>query len=566
MKWIWPDQKNIPLIDWIYKTRDIVDKDRFLNPTFEDIHDPFKLHDIDKAVKAIKESIENKEKIVIYGDYDVDGISATSTLWSFLNYEANADVIPYIPSRFTEGYGLSEEGLDKIVDMGAKLVISVDCGIKDIELVKKYSSKLKFVITDHHTVREASDEKVAGSKKVGKYFISSKALAVVHPMLNDYPFKEICGAAVSWKLCAALNTYLNLEVDMVNYLDLTALGTVCDVMPLVDENRSIVKLGLERIRQGSRVGIKELMKVAKVDPLKIQSFHLGFVLGPRLNASGRLEDAMDGVRLLTTQSTPFAHQLALKLDALNNQRKDLTKKYLDISEGLVEKDLNKKFLFVVGDEWPEGILGLIAGKLADKYNRPVIVASKKDGVIKGSARSIESFHIANVLKDLSPLLLSHGGHSQAAGLSLSEKSYEELYKSIQDKADEVIKDEDMVKLFRIDGAANLDDLTESTVQNLSLLEPFGERNLQPLIGLKNVIIKNYNFLGADKTHVKLNFLNHLDESIDAIGFGMSLKLTSLLDGNSLYSAPLDLAGSLEINEWRGNKTLTLKLQDFKISD
>ncbi len=566
MKWVWPEQQDTPLLDWVYKSRNITDKEKFLNPTFENIHDPFLLHDMDKAVEAISKAVKDGKKIIIHGDYDVDGITSTSIMWLFLKNELGADVLPYIPSRFTEGYGFSNESLDNILKLGGEFVISVDCGIKDIKLVNEYSDKLDFVITDHHSAQEFENKKIEGSKKAGKYLISNKALAVVHPMLNKYPFKEICGAGVSWKVCCALNEHLKLGVDMTEYIDLAALGTICDIMPLIDENRSIVKLGLEKIQERKRAGLNELLKITKIEPSNLKSFHVGYILGPRLNASGRLEDAMDGVRLLTTSSTPFARQLAQKLDILNSERRGLTIKYLEEAENLIKTDLNNKFLFIIGEDWPEGILGLIAGKLTQKYRRPVIVGSEKNGKVKASARSIESFHIANALKESSKYLTAFGGHSQAAGLSFERENFEKLYKTLLQKAEKVITESDMEEIFTIDAIASIGDLSEETINNLSILEPFGEGNKQPTIGIKNIAIKNYIFMGKDKSHIKLIFPNEYGEKIEAVGFGAADKFTKeILETNAIYSTPLDLAGHLELNQWNGNKTVTLKLEDFKVT-
>lgn len=300
MNWILPERKNTSIVEALFESRGIKDKELFFNPTTDHLHDPFLLHGMDEAVKVIDDAIKKKKKIFIHGDFDVDGITATSILWQFLYKEMKADALPYIPNRFTDGYGLSENSVQEMIKQGAELIITVDCGVKDLDIIHKYSDKAKFIITDHHIIRKDADEENENGKVVGDYLISKDALAVVHPQLSsNYPFKEICGAGVSWKVACALNEKLDVGVDMLKYIDLAALGTVCDVMPLVDENRAIVSLGLKQLAKTEHIGLKELMRVAQINTAP-DSYHLGFVIGTRLNASGRLETAMDGVRLLTT--------------------------------------------------------------------------------------------------------------------------------------------------------------------------------------------------------------------------------------------------------------------------
>lgn len=412
MKWILPKKTDSDVFEQLLNSRTIQDKEKYFNPSLKHLYDPFLMSGMNAAVSTISKALKDKRKIFIHGDFDVDGISATSILWQFLYRDLNADVIPYVPNRFTEGYGLSDESIKAIIEQGGDLIITVDCGVKDIELVSKYSNKISFIITDHHTIREYdSNNLVENSKKIGNLIVSSKAKAVVHPQLGDYPFTEICGATVAWKLCSALNISLNTGIDIYKYLDLTCLGTICDVMPLIDENRIIVKYGLDRLRKTQNIGLKTMIEYLKLEPQSIDTYHIGFMIGPRLNASGRMQSAMDAVRLLTTQDNKFALEIVKKLDGLNTERQTLTQKYFELAEEQLKDNLDKKLLFVYGEEWPEGILGLIAGKLTEKYCRPAIAASINGEKVKGSARSIEEFHIANNLKSISSNCLpSEGTH------------------------------------------------------------------------------------------------------------------------------------------------------------
>lgn len=566
MEWIFPEQNNKHFVDWIYEERGITNRAKLLSVGLEDLHDPFLLNDIKKGVAAVADALKAKQKIFIHGDFDVDGITATSLMWQYLYRDLGADVLPYIPSRFNEGYGLSEESLRSIIDQGGELVITVDCGVKDIELIAKYSDRLKFIITDHHSLRSETElSGKDGSKLVGDYIVSSKALAVIHPGIGDYPFKEICGAMVAWKFCLALNTYLKAGIDMTKYLDLVSLGTVCDVMPISDENWIAVKLGLEKMRITQNIGLKALMQVAKIDPLKVDAYHLGFVLGPRLNASGRLESAMDGVRLLTTTSKLFADDLARKLDKLNDQRRSLTLEYLEkAEEQLLER--KDKLLLVYGDEWPEGIIGLIAGRLTEKYNRPVIVGSKNGNTIKASARSISAFNITKGLKEIEHLLERYGGHAQAAGLTFPAVNLSEIEEHLIQKANTTLSDQDLIKHLVLNASAHTKDLTSESVEDLNLLSPFGFMNPRPLLALRKVSFKNHKIIGTEGTHFKSYFSSTDGNEIEGLGFGLAERFNNEILASAKHTSTLlDVAGYVEVDSWNGYEKVVFKLKDFRFA-
>lgn len=566
MKWILPEQNTDNIIEWLFQTRNIKDREKFFNPTINDLYDPFLLYGVDDAVKAISEAVKNQKKIYIHGDFDVDGMTSTSILWNFLYRDLNAhSTLPFIPNRFTDGYGLSEDNIKRIVDEGGELIITVDCGIKDIELINRYSDIVDFVITDHHTIRKSEDN-IEGSKKVGDFLISAKAKGVIHPQLNpDYPFKEICGAFVAWKLCQALNEYMKTGVDMTKYLDLVALGTVCDVMPLIDENRCVVKLGIEQFKNTQNIGLKKLIKISGIDQKQIDTYHLGFILGPRLNASGRLETAMDGVRLLTTQSDNYAEQIARKLDELNRSRQDLTRKYLEIAEERIQSELDKqKIHFIYGEEWPEGIVGLVAGRLTEKYNRPVLIGSLKDGVIKASARSIPEFHIANTLKELNKYLIAHGGHAQAAGLTLSYDSFESFYNDLSRVALEQIEDSFLEKSLVIDAVGNINSLDLNLAEDILRFAPFGSHNAKPVIALLSLKIQSgVKLMGKDNNHLKF-CVGSGDGNIDCIAFNFTDKFKDIVGDN--HAALVDVAGTLDIDVWNGYRKPVFKVEDIRLSE
>jgi single-stranded-DNA-specific exonuclease len=559
MEWILPEQESQDLLDFIYKSRNIDPKDiKFFSPNEKDLYSPLLLNDVDKVATVLKDFMGTKRKIFIHGDFDVDGITATSIMWQFLYKDLGLNALPYIPSRFTEGYGLSEDSINNILNQGAELIITVDCGVKDIEIMNKYASQVQFIITDHHTILD-KDTKLPNTRIIDDYAVSKLAKAVCHPKLGNYPFKELCGAAVSWKVCAAVNEILKLGIDVNKYLDLAAIGTVCDVMPLVDENRTILKLGLDKLRKTNNTGLKKLFEHLKVNSLDIDSYHLGFVVGPRINATGRLEDAMEGVRLLTTDNLVFAQKLAVKLDNLNTERQLLTQKFLEIAEEQISKQKEDRLYIVYGEDWPEGIIGLIAGKLTEKFNRPVIAGSLKDNRIKASARSIEEFHIANILSEHSTLLISHGGHAQAAGLSFDISNLSEFNKSIKRRANELITDLNLVKKLRIEAIAQISDVNSNVYNKIQAIAPFGMGNKKPLLAFLRVTPLKVNIFGKDKTHLKL-FFQQDELRTEAISFG-NTEFVDYID----FDKPIDVAGTIEKSIWNGEETYYLKISSIRQS-
>lgn len=557
MEWILPEQNNSSLIEWIYKTRDIkLNDNSYFFPKISDLHSPLLIHDVEKVAETLKGFIGTDRKIFIHGDFDVDGVTATSIMWQFLYKDLGLKALPYIPSRFTEGYGLSEDSINNILDQGAELIITVDCGVKDVELINKYSGKVQFIVTDHHTLLP-KDSKVDGSKLVGEYAISDKAKAVCHPKLPNYPFVELCGAAVSWKVCSAVNEILKLGINVNKYLDLVAIGTVCDIMPLVGENRTLLKLGLEQLRKTNNIGLKSLFEYLNIDSKEVDSYHLGFVIGPRINASGRLEDAMDAVRLLTTSNPDYARKMSSRLDSLNTERQQLTQKYIDIADEQIKEQSSDKLYFVYGDEWPEGIIGLIAGKLTEKYHRPVIVGSVKDQKVKASARSIEEFHIANNLSKHSTLLLSHGGHAQAAGLGLQLSNLPELIKRLKLSASNDLADIELVKKLRIDGIALINEASLETYTQIQSLSPFGMANKKPIIAFLGITPDKIKVFGKENNHLKLFFAVD-NREIEAISFN-NTEYTSNID----FSKPIDVAGTIERNEWNGKISVFIKIDNIR---
>lgn len=523
------------------------------------------LPNVKLAASEIIKAVQAKEKIFIYGDYDVDGVSSTSILFDFLYRGLGANVLPYIPNRFEEGYGLGETGLDAILKQEGKLVISVDCGIRDRDLVAKYSDKgLRFIITDHHTIPTDAD---------GNLLPPDKAVAVVHPGLDaKYPFPQICATAVTWKLCCIVAN-LALEqglvakkMDMCKYLDLVALATICDIMPIIKENRALVVSGLDLIHNGKgNLGLAQIFRMAQVAPADFDAYHFGFVVGPRLNAAGRIQHALDGVRLLTSNNPEQIVNIAGQLNDLNTRRQKLTQTILDqaLSAATMQVERGEQLIFVYGENWSEGVVGLVASKLNEKFYKPVLVANHNpvDGVVKGSARSIPGFDITAAISQNKDILTKFGGHNQAAGFTLNVADVQTFISNLQEIAKANIND-DMAEIkLTLDAKLSAKDITREMVGFINNMQPFGYGNREPLFWFENMrVFGKPRLLGKEQKHLKFTVLTEFNLTIDVLGFNLATKLDTIA-ANQKY----DLAGSLSINRWNGNESLQIKLKDIRIS-
>lgn len=533
---------------------------KFFNPKLSDLPNRKNLRDIEKATKRILDAVKSQEKIVIYGDYDVDGICSSSMLFDFLYRYLGAQVVPYIPSRFDEGYGLNEKALKQIKSEGTKLVVTVDCGVRDGQLLKQQAGDgLDFLITDHHEPPEDRKDIKA---------LLNNSVAVVHPSLSEnFDFKQICATTVVWYLICELievskkEDLLKNEINAEEYLDLVALGTVCDVMPLIEQNRIFLKEGLERIRNTSNPGLKKLLIHSGVFSQEIGQYHIGFIVGPRLNAVGRLENALDAVRLLTSKNANIIKNLAEKLSSLNTERQILTKEFLEKAEKQIEVwGYDKKLIFITGDQWPEGIVGLVAGKLCEKYHKPVLVASlDKAGVATGSARSITPFHITQAISASADILERFGGHSQAAGFTIKATNIEKFSQNLLKQAMKLTEEELKKKLF-IEADLSEDMLNYETISMIKRFEPFGFGNKQPVFVLRGVKLLDKKVVGSAGVHIKLSI--QLGQVIlDVIGFNKIELFNNLNIGDIL-----DIAGLLKENQFMGETRLQIDLSDIKSSN
>ena len=556
-EWIFPKKKEDDILKHILQSRNIENESKFLEPNISDIPSYKKLFDTKKAAKEILKSVELKEKIIIHGDYDADGICASSIIWEFLYKDLSKflntkiDVLPYIPNRIEQGYGLTEDSLNDVIDLGGKLLISVDCGVRDKELIKRYRDEkgLKFVITDHHQPPEL--------------LLENLDYPLVHQMYpeKEYPQREICGSAVVFLLVQAIKDIVGMDSNITEDtkgLDLVALATITDLMPLVDVNRIFVKYGLQQMRKGRRKGLRELALRAGIDLKDISSYHIGYILGPRINAAGRIGSPMDAVRLLVGSNDTQCKEIANQLENLNFDRQKITQDLLEISKKNI--DLENNLLFVLGKDWHEGVIGLVAGKLQEEFHKPVLVATNNEGVIKGSARSISGFDITKTLTKFSKYLHRFGGHELAAGFTVKEEKVEEFKEKIIEYANKKIKKEQLVPKLYIDLLLESDDVSYSLVDKLNTLEPFGYGNTKPVIALSHLIVVKKNIMGKEGNHMKLLVKGNGIDLLTLIMFGCNEDTENLKENDEI-----DVVGYPDINIWNGRQSIQFSVKEWRYS-
>lgn len=521
---------------------------RFLNPEIGHLYDPFLLNDMHAAVDKILSSIDHGKKIMIFGDYDVDGVTSTSMLYHFIS-SIGGDAGYYIPDRLEEGYGVSKTAIEKIAAQGAKLIITVDCGITAFEEAKLARELgMEIIITDHH---ECLDE-------------LPDSYAVINPCRKDstYPFKELAGAGVAFKLIEAISMRLGRAGQSLDYLDLTALGTVADVVPLLDENRIIAKYGIEAIEKTANLGLKELIRYSGLGEKPINTYSISFVLAPRINAAGRIGDARRAVRLFNTKDEQEAINIVAELNEDNKLRQDIEMSILESALSAIEKDVDldkDNVIIAAGEGWHHGIIGIVASKITEKYYRPCILFSVEHGIGKGSGRSIEGFNLFEALSRCSDNIEQFGGHELAAGLSIKMENFESFKKQINDYARENIKKEDLIPKVRIDAFISECDITLDNASQIDMLAPFGAGNPGPVFACRRFKVSEMRTVGENK-HLKLK-LKRGRVAVDAIGFNMGL-----LSGRYYCDGLIDAAFSLEINSWNSSKKVQLNLKDIKLNE
>ncbi|MTI70959.1 MAG: single-stranded-DNA-specific exonuclease RecJ [Firmicutes bacterium] len=518
----------------------------FLNPTLDNLYDPYLLKDMDKAVKRIIKGIKNKENIWVYGDYDVDGVTSTSLLKLFFS-DIGYDLNYYIPDRFTEGYGLNKKAIENINENKGDLIITVDCGITSVEEVKHLKDLgMDIIITDHHTCQETLPN----------------AEAVINPHREDdnYPFKNLAGVGVAFKLIEALSKKLDKKLNYRNFLPIVAMGTVADVVSLKGENRIIVKNGLKYINNTDNLGLQALLKITELKDKKITSGHIGFVLGPRLNATGRMSSAKHGVELLTTCDKIKALELAENLDDENNKRREIENEIFNEAEEIIEKEIdieNEKILVIASENWHHGVIGIVSSRITEKYHKPSVLISIDGSEGRASARSISTFDLFKGLNKCKELFIKFGGHKQAAGLSIEKEKIKIFRKEINEIADNVLKEEDLLPEIKVDSILETEDLNLKTVKELKTLEPFGMGNPSPVFLVRDTKITEIRPVGKENKHLKLK-INKNGQTIDCIGFNLG-HASNIIDKNK----SVDIIGSLDINEFMGKKNLQIVVKDFK---
>lgn len=533
------------LLATILVNRNIVNEDEirlFLHPTRNDFHDPFLIKDMDIAVERILKAIKDNQKVTIYGDYDVDGITSITVLKSFLK-DVGLEVNSYIPNRLEEGYGLNKEAVKKIVEDGCELMITVDCGISAIEEID-YATKLgiETIVTDHH---EPGTE-------------LPKALAVIDNKRKDstYPFRELAGVGVAFKVIQALGTKLGLKEEAyLKYLDIVCLGTISDIVPLVDENRVIAKLGLMLVEQTRNIGLRSIINSSGYK--KIDSTTISFGVAPRINACGRMGKAEEALDLFLSSNINTVNELTKKLNEHNSVRQATEKAiYENVIEKIEKENLNdNKVLIVTGENWHHGVIGIVSSKITDMYFKPSILLSfEEDGIGKGSGRSIPGFDLHEALSKCSDKIEKFGGHSMAVGITVRKEDLEDFKQELEKIAIES-KIDGIIPIVNIDAKINLSDINKDMVQSLKQLEPYGEANKMPIFAFKNLKIDSIRALSEGK-HLKLTLKDN-NNIINAIGFNMGYLVDEYRIGDKI-----DVAGVLEINTFNGVDNLQINMKDI----
>jgi single-stranded-DNA-specific exonuclease len=524
----------------------------FFRPDLSHIHDPFLMKDMDKATERLAEAIREGQKILVYGDYDVDGTTSTSILFIFLK-RFGVDVDFYIPHRFKEGYGINQEGIAYAIETNADLIVSVDCGITAVEETKQAKEHgIDVVICDHHNVGDAIPD----------------AVAVLDPKREDceYPFKGLSGAGVGFKLVQGTIKKLGLSDTMAyELLDLVAISIASDIVPIEDENRILMAEGLKQINTDPRVGVKALLDLINMDIGSITTSNIVFSIGPRINAAGRMGDATKAVLLLISETESEANSRAHELESINVARRDKDTQTMEEAKAIVDQQYNLdkiSSMVLHQPDWHLGVIGIVASRLVDTYGRPAVMLSTVDGKIKGSARSIDGFNIYEAFKKCKDLLEQFGGHEYAAGLTIEKENLEEFRRRIDQIAANNLSDEDFTPELSIDCDLDLNEVDMGFWKLLSQFEPFGPGNLRPIFVSRDVKVEGVPTV-VGKGHLKMKASQNGSGAFDVIGFNMHEYLPMVRNSDD---QKLNIAYSLEENHWNGRRTLQIRLRDIQLQE
>ncbi len=515
--------------------------------------DPFKMHGMTRAVERIRRAIRDGEAIAVYGDFDADGVCATALLTQALKL-LGAKALPYIPHRINEGYGLNEDALKELKEKGARVVVTVDCGIRSLgEVDKGAALGLDMIVTDHHSV---------GAEL-------PRAVAVINPKQEGdaYPFQEFAGVGIAFKLAQALSMLQEQQplpngqaLNLDELLDLVALGTVADLVPLIGENRMLVKRGLARLNKTERPGLVAMMQQAAGKNRAMNAGTIGFFLGPRLNAAGRIEHARTAYKLLTTQYPGEAEDLAAKLEATNRERQKLTDEMTQKARAMVAALPPDEYILIAGSpEFPEGIIGLIASKIQEDTYRPAVAMTHKDGVMRGSARSIPEFNIVAALDECADLLVRHGGHAAAAGFTVDTLKFDALHARLRAIAERELARLELTPTLSIDAEASLSEMNWKLLEHLDQLAPFGYGNREPVFLSRNVLVKAARLVGAE--HVALTVSDGI-VVWDAIAF----RQKDILPQLAPLPKQVDIVYNLASKVWQNEPRLQLEVKDIRLAD
>ena len=518
----------------------------FFRPQLRDLHDPFLMKDMDKAVARIQRALSNKERILVYGDYDVDGTTSVALIASYLEGKTS-EITTYIPDRFTEGYGVSQQGIDYAFDNDLSLIIALDCGVKAIEKVQYAKDKgIDFIICDHH---RPADKLPA-------------AVAVLDPKRSDcdYPFKELCGCGVGFKLIQALGQKYNESIeDLMPYLDLVATAIGADIVPVVDENRILSYYGLKVLNSNPRVGFQALIEELKKSVLTLTD--VVFVIAPRINAAGRMKHGNYAVSLLKETDLKQAKLAAQEIETFNSNRRTLDQEITKQALIQIEKDdaINKATTVVYNPNWNKGVIGIVASRLIETHYRPTVVFTKSGDLLTASARSVRGFDVYTALQNCAALIEQFGGHKYAAGLSIKESNYTAFKAAFESEVAKTLPTQLKTPELLIDAELELVDITPKFYRILKQFAPFGPLNMPPVFSTNAVCDSGYGkCVGQDNKHLKISVQQNNSRPVNSIGFGLGNKL-NLVKNNALFN----IAYSIEENSWNDRVSLQLKLKDLK---
>lgn len=528
----------------ILNARNITDMNsvkKYFSDEYEEGYDPFLMHDMQKAVDRINEAIENEEKILIYGDYDADGITSTVLLVETL-ISMGANVSSYIPNRFEEGYGPNKEAFTKIIDSGITLIITVDngiAGVEEVDLANELGCDV--IVTDHHKIQDTIPN----------------AYAIIHPEHpeGNYPFKKLAGVGVAFKLAHAL-----LEIFPDFLLDLVAIGTIADMVSITDENRIFVKQGLELINDDPRIGLKMLLELSGIDT-KIDEQTVGFYIAPKLNSIGRMDSAKLGLTFLMAEEPVTARALAEQIEQFNIQRKQVTEDIVkDVISKIENSEKKQKNVIMVSGEYHEGVLGIVASSIVEKYQKPVFIMNEKEGVLKGSARSIFDFNIYIAMNKISDLFLAFGGHTLAAGFSFEKSNFEKIQEFLDKEFEEFKQNNDLKANKNIDIVTSLEDISYQFLNSLDALKPYGMDFEKPTVLIENAMVLNKTYFGSEKQYLRLTIADEVG-NLDCITFKDSVTFDKV-EKNDI----IDLLCNIDKNNFNGRTKLQAHIIDIHIKE